>query len=208
MRAMSATTSESSARSRPSVRCRVPPSRPGSPSRRPKPFVLLGAISDDVRAACPPVRPTAPAEMKRGFAFVEYNDERDAHEALNQAPKVPLSGRTVRVEFCKPKGTAPRRDEGGGRGPPGGAWKISCWVVGCPSVCLPVESEAQLLGHRGRKGGSLCLLSVPEGVAEPCSASGRAHSWQRYHELLVAWIVDCGSAGVRFCGFRFILWVF
>ncbi len=42
--------------------------------------------------------------MKRGFAFIQYDDERDAEDAIRGLDRTDLEGSTLRVEFPRSKG--------------------------------------------------------------------------------------------------------
>jgi RNA recognition motif-containing protein len=61
--------------------------------------------------------------MKQGFAFVDYEDERDADDAVRDMDGVELDGSRIRVELARGRdrrgggGDFRRDDRGGGRAP-------------------------------------------------------------------------------------------
>jgi len=56
---------------------------------------------------------------KRGFAFVEFTDEQQAHEAIRQFNNQPFKGRPLAVNEARAKEPGPRPMGGGGFRPPG-----------------------------------------------------------------------------------------
>ena len=53
---------------------------------------------------------------KRGFAFVEMSDEAAEASAIEALQGAELMGRPLRINKAEPRGSAPRRDFGGGGG--------------------------------------------------------------------------------------------
>ena len=53
---------------------------------------------------------------KRGFAFVEMSDEAAEASAIEALQGAELMGRPLRINKAEPRGSAPRRDYGGGGG--------------------------------------------------------------------------------------------
>ena len=77
-------------------------------------------------------------DIKNGFAFIEYDDPRDAEDAVYEEHNRDLQGTRMIVEFAK--------GGGGGRGPPRGGppggprfgWVIKCieWHQGLSNKCF------------------------------------------------------------------------
>ena len=59
-----------------------------------------------------------------GFGFIEYNDSESASKAKDELHETDIfgTGRTIRVNFAKPRG-----DRGGGGGEKGGGWESRGW---------------------------------------------------------------------------------
>ena len=77
---------------------------------------LFAQFGEVVNCALPLERDTG---RKRGFAFVEMSDDAAEEAAIEGLQGAELMGRPLRINKAEPRGSAPRRDGGGGYG--GGA---------------------------------------------------------------------------------------
>ena len=79
---------------------------------------LFSTYGEVTNCALPLERDTG---RKRGFAFVEMSDEAAEAAAIEALQGAELMGRPLRINKAEPRGSAPRRDFGGGnRGTYGG----------------------------------------------------------------------------------------
>ena len=79
---------------------------------------LFSTYGEVTNCALPLERDTG---RKRGFAFVEMSDEAAEAAAIEALQGAELMGRPLRINKAEPRGSAPRRDFGGGnRGNYGG----------------------------------------------------------------------------------------
>ncbi|CAG0885321.1 unnamed protein product [Darwinula stevensoni] len=92
---------------------------------------------------------------KRGppFAFVEFDDPRDAEDAVSGRDGYDYDGYKLRVEF--PRGAGPRRSVGRGRGPPARRSQYRILISGLP----PSGSWQDLKDHM-REAGDVCFADV------------------------------------------------
>ena len=74
---------------------------------------LFAQFGEVVNCALPLERDTG---RKRGFAFVEMADEATEEAAIEGLQGAELMGRPLRINKAEPRGSAPRRGGGGGRG--------------------------------------------------------------------------------------------
>ena len=78
---------------------------------------LFSTYGEVTNCALPLERDTG---RKRGFAFVEMSDEAAEASAIEALQGAELMGRPLRINKAEPRGSAPRRDFGGGGGNYGG----------------------------------------------------------------------------------------
>ena len=78
---------------------------------------LFSTYGEVTNCALPLERDTG---RKRGFAFVEMSDEAAEASAIEALQGAELMGRPLRINKAEPRGSAPRRDYGGGGGNYGG----------------------------------------------------------------------------------------
>ena len=78
---------------------------------------LFAQFGEVVNCALPLERDTG---RKRGFAFVEMSDDAAEEAAIEGLQGAELMGRPLRINKAEPRGSAPRRDGGGGGGYGGG----------------------------------------------------------------------------------------
>jgi hypothetical protein len=78
---------------------------------------LFAQFGEVVNCALPLERDTG---RKRGFAFVEMSDDAAEEAAIEGLQGAELMGRPLRINKAEPRGSAPRRDGGGGYGGGGG----------------------------------------------------------------------------------------
>ena len=74
---------------------------------------LFSTYGEVTNCALPLERDTG---RKRGFAFVEMSDEAAEASAIEALQGAELMGRPLRINKAEPRGSAPRRDFGGGGG--------------------------------------------------------------------------------------------
>ena len=74
---------------------------------------LFSTYGEVTNCALPLERDTG---RKRGFAFVEMSDEAAEASAIEALQGAELMGRPLRINKAEPRGSAPRRDYGGGGG--------------------------------------------------------------------------------------------
>ena len=74
---------------------------------------LFSTYGEVANCALPLERDTG---RKRGFAFVEMSDEAAEASAIEALQGAELMGRPLRINKAEPRGSAPRRDFGGGGG--------------------------------------------------------------------------------------------
>ncbi len=74
---------------------------------------LFSTYGEVTNCALPLERDTG---RKRGFAFVEMSDEAAEASAIGALHVAELMGRPLRINKAEPRGSAPRRDFGGGGG--------------------------------------------------------------------------------------------
>ena len=74
---------------------------------------LFAQFGEVVNCALPLERDTG---RKRGFAFVEMSDDAAEEAAIEGLQGAELMGRPLRINKAEPRGSAPRRDGGGGYG--------------------------------------------------------------------------------------------
>ncbi len=74
---------------------------------------LFSTYGEVTNCALPLERDTG---RKRGFAFVELSDEAAEAPAIEALHGAELMGRPLRINKAEPRGSAPRRDFGGGGG--------------------------------------------------------------------------------------------
>ncbi|MEJ6828545.1 MAG: RNA-binding protein [Synechococcus sp. ArSW.bin.68] len=74
---------------------------------------LFSTYGEVTNCALPLERDTG---RKRGFAFVEMSDEAAEASAIEALQGAELMGRSLRINKAEPRGSAPRRDFGGGGG--------------------------------------------------------------------------------------------
>ncbi len=72
---------------------------------------LFSTYGEVTNCALPLERDTG---RKRGFAFVEMSDEAAEASAIEALQGAELMGRPLRINKAEPRGSAPRRDFGGG----------------------------------------------------------------------------------------------
>ena len=72
---------------------------------------LFAQFGEVVNCALPLERDTG---RKRGFAFVEMSDDAAEEAAIEGLQGAELMGRPLRINKAEPRGSAPRRDGGGG----------------------------------------------------------------------------------------------
>ena len=72
---------------------------------------LFSTYGEVTNCALPLERDTG---RKRGFAFVEMSDEAAEASAIEALQGAELMGRSLRINKAEPRGSAPRRDFGGG----------------------------------------------------------------------------------------------
>jgi len=94
---------------------------------------------------------------KRGppFAFVEFEDHRDAEDAVDARDGYDYDGYRLRVEFPKGGGGSFRGGRSGGRGPPARRSEYRVMVTGLP----PTGSWQDLKDHM-REAGDVCYSDV------------------------------------------------
>ena len=78
---------------------------------------LFSTYGEVTNCALPLERDTG---RKRGFAFVEMSDEAAEASAIEALQGAERMGRPLRINKAEPRGSAPRRDYGGGGGNYGG----------------------------------------------------------------------------------------
>jgi RNA recognition motif-containing protein len=78
---------------------------------------LFSTYGEVTNCALPLERDTG---RKRGFAFVEMSDDAAEASAIEALQGAELMGRPLRINKAEPRGSAPRRDFGGGGGNYGG----------------------------------------------------------------------------------------
>jgi hypothetical protein len=74
---------------------------------------LFSTYGEVTNCALPLERDTG---RKRGFAFVEMSDDAAEASAIEALQGAELMGRPLRINKAEPRGSAPRRDFGGGGG--------------------------------------------------------------------------------------------
>lgn len=108
------------------------------------------------------------------FAFVEFEDPRDAEDAVHARDGYDYDGYKLRVEF--PRGNGPRRGTGSrgrGRGPPPRRSQYRVLVSGLP----PTGSWQDLKDHM-REAGDVCYANVKDGTG--------VVEFQRYEDMKYA----------------------
>mmetsp|Transcript_21183 Transcript_21183/g.29381 ORF Transcript_21183/g.29381 Transcript_21183/m.29381 type:complete len:146 (+) Transcript_21183:74-511(+) len=89
------------------------------------------------------------AEIKFGFAFVEYYDRRDAEDAIDKLNGYEFKGARLAVEYSKgPRVDGPRIPPRGGQG-----MRVSC-------ENLPLDTPWQDLKDWARKAGNVTFVDV------------------------------------------------
>lgn len=84
-------------------------------------------------------------DLKNGYGFVEFDDPRDADDAVYDLNGKELCGERVIVEHTK----GPRRDGGYGGGGGGGGGRSKCSLDGCARVSLMLTLMRDFIHYRG-----------------------------------------------------------
>ena len=110
---------------------------------------LFSTYGEVTNCALPLERDTG---RKRGFAFVEMSDEAAEASAIEALQGAELMGRPLRINKAEPRGSAPRRDFGGGGGErPSGAsgWEDRSYGSGAPPAGGSAYDDGRTRRRRG-----------------------------------------------------------
>ena len=109
---------------------------------------LFSTYGEVTNCALPLERDTG---RKRGFAFVEMSDEAAEASAIEALQGAELMGRPLRINKAEPRGSAPRRDFGGGGARPSGAsgWEDRSYGSGAPPAGGSAYDDGRTRRRRG-----------------------------------------------------------
>jgi len=106
---------------------------------------------EEIKEIFEPFGPISRCDLKGGFCFIEFQDERDADDVLKKADEFTLGGNNLKVERSR-GGDRGGGDRGGGRGGGNGGDK-GCFKCGKPGHFARNCEEGGDDNYRGRGGG-------------------------------------------------------